>query len=146
VWNAQIRPHGEYFAKGQALSATATLGNLCLTEAKRLDASQGDNPIRLCVADGSTVIIPSATQVDMTVYGSDDPNVIPVIDPNLRLGYTRYYSSAVEETFSEGMHLCSYNVDPEVLALRPYVWVSVSSPTATGSIDIFPAYLGQGGR
>jgi hypothetical protein len=146
----QVRPYGEYFAKNQVLTGGENIGNQCLTRPIRLDASQGNTPIRMCAAKG-TVFTSAASDtlgIVFNIYATDNPEMTPIIGMFYYIGGTLWYNITGETvTYSNGEHLCSYNIPQDVLDKYPYIWVTADKAAAvTGSVDIFSAYLGQGGR
>jgi hypothetical protein len=154
MWDMQIRPHAEYFAKNQDVSGlganVSVVGNVVENQPMRLDPSQGDTVIRLIVSKGSVLTFPPDSVLDLRVYASeaDTPVTTPIsLD---YLGYSRnIVNSLAEQVFPEDTHISSYNVPSDVLAERPYISVFLGTSMVTGltgSVDIVPSLISQPGR
>lgn len=138
MFNANLRPYGEYFAKAQAIATSPVVGNQTDNNPMRLDASQGGTAIRVATpkGNGSLTVAKDAT-VTLTVLGAKTAAGTAVT-----LGTAVYTNDgAASKVFGPDAVVCDF-ILPEAVFTYPYVKVNISGSAApTGSVDIFPQYV-----
>ena len=137
MWNPNVRPHGEYFAKAQAITTASVAGNDADNNPQRLDQSQGGTAIRVAVPIGGTLTVANNATITLHVYGAKTDG-----GAHVALGtavYTNDTGAAV--TFGSDATLCEF-VLPQALLKYPYIDVAIQGSAApTGTVDIFPHYI-----
>lgn len=136
MWNPNIRPYGESFALGQAITTAAVVGNQAANNPKRLDQAQGGTAIRVVVPReaGNSLTVASAATITLTVRGAQTEAGTPIV-----LGtavYTNHTGAAV--VLGPDATVCEY-ILPQLNKDYPYVQVQIQGSAApTGTVDIFP--------
>ena len=143
MWNHNLRPYGEYFAQNQAVTTTATAGNVSANNPTRIDASQGGTAIVVATPKGTgTLTVATTKTVTLTVKGAKTAAGTAVV-----LGtavYTNDTSGNV--VFGADEKVCECIIG-DILLKYPYVSVTIEGSAApTGTVDIFPAYVSHNGR
>ena len=137
MWNPNVRPYGEYFAKAQAITTADVVGNQATNNPQRLDASQSGTSIRVAVPLDGTLVVASAATVTLSVYAAKTEAGTAIM-----LGtaiFTNDTGGAL--TLGADATLCEF-VLPKAAEVYPYVKVMVKASAApTGSVDIFPHYI-----
>lgn len=139
MWNPNIRPYGEYFAKAQAVTTGAVAGNVTANNPQRLDQAQGNTAIRVAVPIDATLVIAADATITLTVLGAKTIDGTPIT-----LGTAVYTNdTGADVTMLSDSALTEF-VLPEALLIYPFISVQIAGSAApTGTVDIFPHYLSQ---
>ena len=137
MWNPNVRPYGEYFAKAQAITTSAVAGNQAGNNPSRLDNSQGGTGIRVAVPLGGTLTVASAATITLTVQGGKTQ-----AGPFVALGTVVYTNdTGAATTLGSDTTVCEF-VLPRASEAYPFVKVLIAGSAApTGTVDIFPHYV-----
>lgn len=137
MWNHNLRPYAEYFAKAQAVTATAAIGNQSGNNPLRLENAQGGTAIRVAAAKGASLTVPAGATLTLTVeHGEAEAGSFSV------LGTAVFTGPAGGTVFGPDAAIAEF-VLPSLAG--PFVRVKVGASAAlSGSVDIFPMYLSRG--
>jgi len=142
MWNAQVRPHGEYFTKNKVLDDNVSPGVEGYDANIRIDASQGGTAIRMVVSqDQLPITVPIGTQVILEITCSSDAE-----GNNEGEIFARVYrNSNDEETFTSNMALIDYILPESMILKYPYIKVrsGMGDDSVSFNVDIFPHYISQ---
>ncbi|MDR2056572.1 MAG: hypothetical protein LBQ10_12015 [Desulfovibrio sp.] len=137
MWKSNVRPHGEYFAKAQAVTAAQVAGNQAENNPTRLDNSQGGTGIRVAVPNGGSLVLAAGTTLTLTVqHGATKTGAFTT------LGTAVFVSPAAATTYVGDDLLCEFILPPSAL---PFIKVTVGASAAatSGGVDIFPTYISR---
>ena len=137
MWNPNVRPYGEYFAKAQAITTTAAAGNQTVNNPSRLDASQSGTAIRVAVPIGGSLTVASAATITLNVKGAKTAT-----DTAILLGTAVYTNdTGAAATLGSDTTLLEF-VLPHAVFTYPFIKVEIlGSAAPTGTVDIFPHYV-----
>lgn len=139
MWKPNVRPYDEYFAKKQAITTTAVVGNVAANNPMRLDAAQGATAIRVAVPLDASLVVANAATVTLTVRAAKLEAGTPIVIGTAL--YTNDTGAAV--TFGPDATLLEF-ILPQATFVYPYVQVQIEGSAApTGSVDIFPHQVSQ---
>lgn len=136
MWNINVRPYGEYFAKAQAVTTAAVAGNQAANNPTRLENAQGGTGIRVCTpVDGALTIAAGAT-ITLTVEHADtETGTFTVLGTAVTTGETGGSTIAGDKVVTEF-------ILPTVA--KPFIRVKIAGSAApTGTVDIFPFYISR---
>jgi hypothetical protein len=138
MWNPNVRPHGEYFAKKQAVTTSAVVGNQTDNNPTRMDQAQGGSGIRVVVPLDGTLAVAAAATITLNVRARKNK----LDAASILLGtavYTNDTGAAV--TLGPDATVCEF-ILPQATVVYPFISVEVlGSAAPTGSVDIFPHYI-----
>lgn len=137
MWNPNVRPYGEYFAKAQTITTASVAGNEAGNNPQRLDQSQGGTAIRVATPIGGSLVVANNATVTLNVRGAATKASTPV-----SLGTAVYTNdTGGNVTFGSDAMVCEF-VLPQNLLKYPYISVAIQGSAApTGTVDIFPHYV-----
>lgn len=137
MWNPNVRPYGEYFAKAQPITTASVAGNEANNNPQRLDQSQGGTAIRVATPIGGSLVVANNATVTLHVRGAATQAGTPVF-----LGTAVYTNDTGNNvTFGSDAMVCEF-VLPQNLLKYPYISVAIQGSAApTGTVDIFPHYV-----
>ena len=137
MWNPNVRPYGEYFAKAQAVTTADVAGNVAANNPMRLDAAQSGTAIRVAVPLNATLAIAAGESVELSVYAAKTAT-----GTMIKIGTALYNNdTGATYTFGPDGTLMEF-VLPQILLVYPYIKVMVKGSAApVGTIDIFPHYV-----
>ena len=137
MWNPNVRPYGEYFAKAQAITTASVAGNEADNNPQRLDQSQGGTAIRVATPIGGTLTVANNATVTLHVRGAATEAGVPV-----SLGTAVYTNdTGADAVFGSDATVCEF-VLPQNLLKYPYISVAIQGSAApTGTVDVFPHYV-----
>lgn len=138
MWNVNVRPYGEYFAKAQAVTTVAAQGNQAAANPCRLENAQGGTGIRVAAPVEGGLNLAAGATVTLSVEHGESA--------------TGGFSLLGTAVFSAGAAAVSFGGDETVTEFllptvaKPYIRVKIQASAApAGSVDIFPFYLSRPG-
>lgn len=142
MWNHNLRPYGEYFAENQAVTTTATAGNVTANNPTRIDASQGGTAFVVATTKAGTLAVASGKTITLRVNGAKTAS-----GTFIELASATYTNdTAATVTLGSDVKVCECIVG-DILLKYPFVKVTIEGSAApTGNVDIFPAYVSHNGR
>ena len=142
MWNHNLRPYGEYFAENQAITTTATVGNVSANNPTRIDASQGGTAFVVATTKTGTLAVATTKPVTLRVMGAKTAT-----GTFIELASATYTNdTAATVTLGSDVKVCECIVGDSLLKY-PFVKVTIEGSAApTGNVDIFPAYISHNGR
>lgn len=136
MWNINVRPYGEYFAKAQAVTTSAVVGNQAANNPTRLENAQGGTGIRVCTPVDGTLTIAAGATVTLTVEHADT-----------QTGAFTSLGTAVATGETGGSVIPGDKAVTEFIlptTAKPYIRVKISGSAApVGTVDIFPFYVSR---
>ena len=125
MWNPNVRPYGEYFAKAQAITTGAVAGNEADNNPQRLDQAQGGTAIRVAVPLADTLVVGNSVNITLDVYGARTESGSAVA-----LGSAIYTNdTGADVTFGADSTICEF-VLPQSTYVYPYVSVQIKASAA----------------
>ncbi len=142
MWNHNLRPYGEYFAENQAITTTATVGNITANNPTRIDASQGGTAFVVATTKAGTLAVASGKTISLRGNGAKTAS-----GTFIELASATYTNdTAAAVTLGSDVKVCECIVG-DILLKYPFVKVTIEGSAApTGNVDIFPAYVSHLGR
>lgn len=134
MWNPNVRPYGEYFAKAQAVTTSPVAGNQASNNPSRLDASQSGTAIRVAVPIGGSLTVAADATITLTVNAARTEAGTPI-----PLGAGVYTNDTGADAILGSDATVLEFVLPETVFRYPYISVRISGSAApAGTVDIFP--------
>ena len=139
MYNTTLRPHGEYFASNQAVTTGSVGGNVQANNPMFLAPSQAGCAITVATPVAGSLTLPGGASLTLHVLGARTREGTPAMLGTACLAN----DSGAPLTLGPDSPLCEF-IPGRVLAERPWVSVKIQASSAlTGSVDIFPAIIGQ---